>query len=385
MEERKKYKVLSEKFELTAKTFHGLEKILASELKKIGATDIQILKRAVSFKGDLKMIYKSNYLTRTAISILLKIDSFKAESSDILYEKTKKIDWDKYIKLEETFVINSTVHSKVHTHSHFASLKVKDAIADFFIERFNKRPSIDTKTPDKKIHLHIKGDFCTIAIDTSGESLFKREYRRDTDIAPLNEVLAAGMIMLSDYKGIECFYDPMCGSGTILIEAARIFMNIPAGYSRKKYGFMKFDNYDYRIWSTVKREAENEIKKDIDIKIIGTDISEKVIVTARRNIGNARLRHHIKIEIKDFISSRFENKKGLIITNPPYDIRLKSNNINKLYKDMGDTLKHGFKGWSAYIFSGNLDAIKHIGLKPSKKVLLYNGKIECKLLKYDVY
>lgn len=385
MEHKLINKIPNEKIELTAKTFHGLEKILASELKKIGASDIEILKRAVSFTGDLKVIYKSNYLLRTAISILQKISSFKADNSDVLYEKTKQINWDKYIKLEETFVINSTVNSKFHSHSHFAALKVKDAIVDFFNDKYKKRPSINTKFPDKKIQLHIKGNSCSISIDTSGESLFKREYRRDTDVAPLNEALAAGMIMLSDYKEIEYFYDPMCGSGTILIEAARVFMNIPAGYSRKKYGFMKFDNYNYRIWNEVKREAEKLINKDTPIKIIGTDINEKVIVTARRNIANAGLRHHIKIETKDFINSKFENKKGLIITNPPYDIRLKSNNINKLYKETGDTLKHGFKGWSAYIFSGNLGAVKHIGLKPSKKITLYNGKIECKLLKYKIY
>jgi len=376
---------LNHKFELTAKTFHGLEKVLASEIKKIGASEIKILKRAVSFKGDLKVIYKANYLLRTALNVLLKIKTFNAKTSDALYEEVKKINWDDYLKLEETFVISSTVYSTFHTHSHFAALKVKDAIVDYFNEKYNERPSIDTKEPDKRINLHINSDICTISIDTSGEALFKREYRRDTDVAPLNEVLAAGMIMLSDYKNIEYFYDPMCGSGTILIEAARIFLNIPSGYSRKKYGFLKFSNYDYKIWNEVKREAEKVIKKEIDIKFIGTDINEKTISIARRNIGNARLRNFIKIQTKDFINSKFENKKGLIITNPPYDIRLKSNNINNLYKEMGDTLKHGFKGWSVYIFSGNFEAIKHVGLKTSQRIELYNGKIECKLLKYEIF
>lgn len=372
-------------FELTAKTFHGLEKVLASEIKKIGASEIKILKRAVSFKGDLKIIYKANYLLRTALNILLKIKTFKAKTPETLYEEVKKINWEDYLKLEETFVISSTVYSTFHTHSHFAALKVKDAIADFFSEKYKKRPSIDTIKPDKRINLHINRDICTISIDTSGDPLFKREYRRDTDLAPLNEILAAGMIMLSDYKGIEYFYDPMCGSGTILIEAARIFLNIPPGYSRKKYGFLKFSNYDYKIWNEVKREAEKAIKKETNIKFIGTDINEKTITIARRNIGNARLRNYIKIQTKDFINSKFENKKGLIITNPPYDIRLKSSNINKLYKEIGDTLKHGFNGWSAYIFSGNMEAIKHIGLKTSQRIELYNGKIECKLLKYDIF
>lgn len=373
------------KFELTAKTFHGLEKVLASEIKKIGASEIKILKRAVSFKGDLKVIYKANYLLRTALNVLMSIKDFKAKTSDSLYDEVKKINWDDYIKIDETFVISSTVYSTFHTHSHFAALKVKDAIVDFFSEKYDKRPSIDTKEPDKRINLYISGDVCKISIDTSGDPLFKRQYRRDTDVAPLNEVLAAGMIMLTDYKGIEYFYDPMCGSGTILIEAARIFLNIPAGYSRKKYGFLKFANYDYKIWNEVKREAEKEIKEEINIKFIGTDINEKVVVIARRNIGNARLRNYIKIQAKDFLHSEFNDKKGLIITNPPYDVRLKSNNINLLYKEMGDTLKHGFKGWSAYIFSGNFEAIKKIGLKTSQRIELYNGKIECKLLKYDIF
>lgn len=372
-------------FELTAKTFHGLEKVLASEIKKIGASNIKILKRAVSFNGNLEVIYKVNYLVRTALNILQKIKFFKANTSDKLYEEAKNIKWDDFIKLEDTFVISSTVYSTYHNHSHFAALKVKDAIADYFTEKYKKRPSIDTKNPDKRINLHIKGDNCTISIDTSGDALFKREYRRDTDVAPLNEVLAAGMVMLSDYKGIDFFYDPMCGSGTILIEAARIFLNIPPAYSRKNFGFMNFTNYDYKIWNAVKREAEKNILKETNIKFIGTDISDKVISIARRNIGNARLRNYIKIKTKDFINTKFENKNGLIITNPPYDIRLKSNNINKLYKEVGDTLKHGFTGWTAYIFSGNMAAIKNIGLKTSQRIELFNGKIECKLLKYEIF
>ena len=358
-------------FDLTAKTFHGLEKVLASEIKKIGASEIKIVKRAVSFKGDLKIIYKANYLLRTALNVLVSIKDFNAKTSDTLYDEVKKINWEDYIDINDTFVISSTVYSTFHTHSHFAALRVKDAIADFFMEKYDRRPSIDTKEPDKRINLYISGDVCKISIDTSGDPLFKRNYRRDTDVAPLNEVLAAGMIMLSDYKGIEYFYDPMCGSGTILIEAARIFLNIPAGYSRKKYGFLKFSNYDYQIWNEVKREAQKEIKEESPIKFIGTDISEKVIVIARRNIGNARLRNHIKIETKDFLNTEFNDKKGIIITNPPYDVRLKSNNINLLYKNMGDTLKHGFKGWSAYIFSGNFEAIKHIGLKTSQRIDFY--------------
>lgn len=382
MSDKTKHKEI---YKLTAKTFHGLEKILSSELKKIGASEITILKRAVSFTGDLEVIYKANYLLRTAINVLWEIHTFKAKTSDELYLNVNKINWDKYLDLNETFSIDKTVYSTFHSHSHFAALKVKDAIVDYFNTKYNKRPSVNIKTPDKKIHLHIKGSECAISIDTSGDALFKRNYRKDTDVAPLNEILAAGMVMMTDYKDIEYFYDPMCGSGTILIEAARIFMNMPAQYSRKKFGFLKFANYDYRIWNSIKRNAEKEINREINIKIIGTDISEKIITIARKNISNAGLRHYINIQTKDFINSKFENKRGLIVTNPPYDIRIKSENINNLYKETGNTLKKGFKGWKAYIFSGNKEAVKNIGLKPEQKIILFNGKIECRLLKYEIY
>ena len=372
-------------YQYTAKTFYGLEKILASELKKIGAVDIQILKRAVSFKSGIEVMYRANYEVRTSLSVLQKITDFTANSSDELYEQTKNINWDEFLKLEETFSIDKTIYSNIHKHSQFAALKTKDAIVDFYNEKYQKRPSVNIKNPDKKFNLHINGNKCTLSIDTSGDALFKRGYRKETGAAPLNEVLAAGIIMLTDYKDIEYFYDPMCGSGTLLIEAARIFMNIPPAYSRKRFAFQKFLNYDYQLWNKVKREAEKKIDKEISVKIVGTDIDEKMIYIAKKNISEAGLRNYIKLQSKDFINTKFENKKGLIVTNPPYDERIKSQNINLLYKNVGDTLKKGYKNWSAYIFSGNMNAVKNIGLKSSQKFQLYNGKIECKLFKFDLY
>ncbi len=375
----------NKKYQFTAKTFHGLEKILASELKKTDAEDIQILRRAVSFKGSIEQMYRANYEVRTALNILQHIASFTANSSEELYKKTKNINWDNYLLPSESFAIDKTVYSKIHSHSHFAALKTKDAVADYFNKKYEKRPSVNVKSPDKKIHLHINENKCQLSIDTSGEALFKRGYRKETGPAPLNEVLAAGIIMLSDYKGIEYFYDPMCGSGTILTEAARIFMNIPPQYSRKNFAFQKFTNYDYKVWNKVKREAEKRINKDISIKIIGTDIDERIKKIAEKNISEAGLRHYITVHKKDFLNTKFENKKGLIITNPPYDRRLKSENILNFYKNIGDTLKNGYKNWSAYIFSGNKNALKKIGLKTSKKFKLYNGKIESDLYKYEIY
>jgi putative N6-adenine-specific DNA methylase len=375
----------SEIFDLTAKTFHGLENILANEIKKIGGTNIKPITRAVKFRGDLELVYKANYLLRTAINILLEIKTFKAQTSEELYLKTFEIEWDNYLDIEKTFSIDNTVHSSIHTHSHFAGLKVKDAVADYFMKKFNKRPSVNTENPDTKIHLHINNEKCTISLDTSGDALFKRKYRQQTDLAPLNEILAAGMILLSDYKDIDYFYDPMCGSGTILIEAAMIFMNIPPGYFRKSFGFKGFKNYNYQIWNSVIREAEKKIKKEMVIKIIGTDINEKVVEIAHNNIANAGLSHIIQVQTKNFIGSKILNKKGLIITNPPYDVRLKSQNIDLLYKEIGQTLKTGFLNWNAYIFSGISDAEKKIGLKSDRKLVLYNGKIECNLLKFNIY
>ncbi len=372
-------------YDFTAKTFHGLEKILASELKKIGASEIKTGRRAVSFQGNKETMYRANYEIRTALNILQKITYFKANSSEELYNKTKNINWNNYININDTFSIDKTVYSDIHKHSQFAALKTKDAIADFFTENFKKRPSVNIKNPDKKINLHISGNKCTISIDTSGDSLFKRGYRTAKGQAPLNEVLAAGIVMLSDYKDIEYFFDPMCGSGTILIEAARIFMNVPPLYGRKKFGFHKFPDYDYQLWNKVKRNADKKINKDIQIKIIGTDIDPELVKIALKNISEAGLRHHITVHNKDFLNTKFENKNGLIITNPPYDERIKSSDINKLYKETGDTLKKGYKNWSAYIFSGNLNAVKHFGLKPSQKLELYNGKIECRLIKYDIF
>jgi putative N6-adenine-specific DNA methylase len=377
--------MLDKTFKLSAKTFHGLEKVLASELKKVGAKDIQIAKRVVNFTGDKAVIYRANYSVRTALNILQTITHFQAKSSEELYHEIKKIQWENYLSLDNTFAIDRTVYSQIHTHSQFAALKTKDGIADYFSEKFQKRPSVNVKDPDIKIHLHIAGSQCTMSLDTSGEALFKRKYRKDTEKAPLNEILAAGLVMLSDYKDIEYFYDPMCGSGTILIEAARIFMNIPPQFNRKKFAFQNFKDYDYKLWFSIKREIDKKIKKDIPLKIIGTDISEQAVLTAQNNIGNAGLRTYISIVKKDFLHTKFENKKGLIITNPPYDIRIQSDNINDLYKLSGNTLKKGYKGWNAYIFTGYLKGIKHIGLKYSRKIKLYNGKIECVYLKYELY
>lgn len=372
-------------YQFIAKTFHGLEKILASELKKTGAQDIKILKRAVGFTGNIEVMYRANYELRTALNILQKITDFTANSSDELYEKTKKVNWDSYLNLKETFSIDKTVHSDIHKHSQFAALKTKDAIVDFYTEKYNERPSVNIKNSDKKINLHINGNKCTLSIDTSGEALFKRGYRKETGPAPLNEVLAAGIVMMTDYKNIDYFFDPMCGSGTILIEAARIFMKIPPSFNRKYFAFQKFSNYDYQLWNKVRREADKLINKEIELKIIGTDIDEEIVRIAKKNISEAGLRNYIKILAKDFINTKIENKKGLIVTNPPYGERIKSLNLNKLYKDTGDTLKKGYKNWSSYIFSGNMNAVKNIGLKPSQKQMLYNGKIECRLLKYDLY
>ncbi len=383
---RKIYKRNETIFPLSAKTFQGLEKVLTSEIKKIGGRDIRTGQRVVHFKGDLEVMYKANYLVRTAINILWEIHHFKASDSQSLYEQALCVPWDEYISLDQTFSIDRTVHSSTHTHSQFAALKIKDAIADYFVNKYNKRPNVDTNSPDVKIHLHISNENCRLSVDTSGDALFKRNYRKQTGAAPLNEILASGIIMLSDYKDIEYFYDPMCGSGTLLIEAAQIFMNIPPGYYRQHFGFINFQNYDYRLWHKIKRDADKNINKEIPLRIFGTDIDAEVVDLAKKNIRSAGLNRHIRILEKDFTETNYgQEKKGIIITNPPYDRRIQSKDIFDLYRKIGETLKKNYAGWRVYIFSGNIPALKKISLKSEQNLTLFNGKISCRLAKYTIF
>jgi len=371
------------KFELIAKTFFGLEDILAEELKSLGASNIIKHNRAISFHGDKELMYKSNYSLRTALRILKPIVIFNVRSPKSLYRSVKEFKWEKIFQVKDTFAIDSVVSSNYFTHSKFVALKVKDAIADRFRSKFNERPSVDVDNPTIRIHVHIYEDQCTISLDSSGDSLHKRGYRTVKMMAPLNEALAAGMIMLSDWDRNSEFIDPMCGSGTIPIEAALIALNIPPGFLGRSYGFQKWNDFDEELWSKI--ESGTSIRKDLEFNIIASDKSPTAIETTARNVKSAKLMKHIKIGIKYFDEQKPTSEKGMVIMNPPYGERLKEEDINDLYKMMGDTLKTNFSGFDAWILSANKTAMKHVGLKTSKRLTLYNGALECKFHKYSLY
>jgi putative N6-adenine-specific DNA methylase len=372
-------------FQYTAKTFQGLEAVLARELNALGARDIRILKRAVGFSGDKAVMYKSNYLTRTALQILRQIAVFEVSDVESLYQNTKKIPWTDYMSVENTFAVNSVSFSEEFHHAGFVSLKVKDAIADYFREKFGNRPSVSVDNPDIGFEVHIAGTRCTVSLDTSGEQLFKRGYRIEQGIAPLKEVLAAGMLQLTDFLSHKQLIDPMCGSATLLIEAAMAALNIPAGKFRKSYAFEKFNDFDSELFQNIKEKALAQIKTRTDLKISGSDIDRMTVVAARRNIKNAGLEEFITLETKDFFETQKTGEQGIIIMNPPYDIRIKTEFIETMYDRIGTKLKHEYNGYEAWILSGHADAVKKIGLKPTFKIELFNGPVKCSYQKFSLY
>ncbi|MCD4772068.1 MAG: RNA methyltransferase [Bacteroidales bacterium] len=374
----------TQEFELIAKTLAGLEDILANELKEIGAEDIQVLTRAVGFKGDKEIMYKANYLCRTAIKILKPFASFLIRNEDDLYKEIKKIDWWDYMDVDDTLAVDCTLSASSITHSKYASLKVKDAIVDKFREKFDKRPSVDIIDPTLRINIHIFRDNCSVSFDSSGVSLHKRGYRKATDMAPINELLAAGMILLSGWKKDCNFIDPMCGSGTILIEAALIANNIPSGYYRKFFGFEHWKDFDKDLWEKIKKEASLNIT-EFEHRIIGSDKSAKAIQIARENIKSAKLHKDIELNIIAFEELIPPEGGGIIVTNPPYGERLKVINITELYSLIGDSLKKKFTGFNVWILSSDNNALKKVGLRTSRKIPLFNAKLECKYVKFEIY
>ena len=369
---------------LIAKTFKGLEEVLAKEIEELGGEHINIMNRAVSFKGSNRLIYKSNYCLRTAIRILKPIFEFEAREEDALYRQIKKRDWSFYLKKGQSFAIDSTVHGEYFTHSKFAALRCKDAIVDQFREKFGARPNIDVEDPDLRINVHISQKKVTVSIDTSGFSLFKRNYKQAPFPAPINEVLAAGMLKLIGWTADMPLLDPMCGSGTFLMEAAMMGQNIPAGYHIASFAFMKWDHFQEDLWKEVKREADAKIKLQL-LNIHGSDIHSRAVRISTKMVSQFDYSRSIKIEQKDITELIPPFEKGIIITNPPYGERLDSQETLALYKQIGDSLKQNFNGYEAWIISSNEKALKNIGLKASKKIKLFNGKLECKFQQYLMY
>ena len=369
--------------ELIAKTFMGLEPVLAKELTQLGANNIQIGRRMVSFTGNKEMMYRANFQLHTAIRILKPIRHFKAKSADDVYEEIKKIDWSEYLELDSTFSVDSVVFSEEFRHSKFVSYKVKDAIVDQFRERTGQRPNISVTNPDIRLNMHIAEDDCTLSLDSSGESLHRRGYRQESVEAPLNEVLAAGMILMTGWQGETDFIDPMCGSGTLLIEAALIAHNMAPGLFRKEFAFEKWKDFDKELFDEIYNDDSHE--REFNHHIYGYDIDIKAVNTARLNVKAAGLTSDITIEEKDFKDFTQPNQKSILVTNPPYGERISTPDLLGTYKMIGERLKHQFMNNDAWILSYREECFDQIGLKPSIKIPVFNGSLECEFRKYQIF
>lgn len=374
---------MKEEFELIAKTFQGLEEVLAKELTELGASNIEIGRRMVAFTGDKEMMYKANFCLRTAIRILKPIKHFKANNADEVYDAIKSIAWEEYLDNKKSFSVDAVVFSNEFRHSKFVAYKVKDAIVDYFRDKTGERPSVRINNPDVALNIHIAEDKCTLSLDSSGESLHRRGYRQEAVEAPLNEVLAAGMILMTGWKG-ECdLIDPMCGSGTIPIEAALIARNIAPGVFRKEFAFEKWNDFEQELFDNIYNDDTQE--REFEHKIFGYDNSPKANEIAIQNVKAAGLSKEIILKIQPFQQFEKPKEKSIIITNPPYGERISTNDLLGLYQMIGERLKHAFGGNDAWILSYREECFDQIGLKPSIKAPLFNGSLDCEFRKYQLF
>ncbi|AJH14274.1 23S rRNA methylase RlmL [Myroides profundi] len=373
-----------ENFKMVAKTFFGFEEVLAKELQLLGALNVQQGTRMVSFKGDKGFMYKANLSLRTALKILKPIATFAVYNEANLYKGVQSIDWSEYLTANQSFVIDATVFSDNFNNSQFVALKAKDAIVDQFRNKSGVRPSIDKDYPDLRINVHLQKDLCTISLDSSGASLHHRGYRTATNIAPINEVLAAGMLLMSGWDGRSDFMDPMCGSGTILTEAAMIACNIPANINRKEFAFERWNDWDAELFDKVQESLLKRIR-EFHYTIKGYDKAPSAVLKAIDNVRNANLDEYIEIKTANFFDTQKETEGPLhMVFNPPYGERLDID-LERFYREVGDTLKQGYPGTEAWFITGNVEALKFVGLRPSRKIKLYNGKLEARLVKYELY
>ena len=369
---------------MIAKCLYEFEDELAKELRQLGAMDIQKGVRHVSFVGDIGFMYKANLSLRTAISILKPIFSFKIYNEDDFYNKINAFAWENLIDKNGTFAVESTVNSEIFTHSRYVVFRTKDAIVDRFRDKFESRPSIDTERPDVQVSVHIDRENCEISLNTSGDPLFKRGYKTATNIAPINEVLAAGLLLKSGWAGQCDFLDPMCGSGTLLIEAAMIACHIPPNINREHFAFQKWEDFDENLFEIIKDSTLKKVKS-FNFSILGYDKAPSAVEKSIQNIENANLSDFIEVKRQDFFESHKTTERHLhMVFNPPYGVRLDVD-IPKFYSKIGDTLKQNYPGSSAWFIVADLEAIKHVGLRPSRKIKLYNAKLESRLLNYQIY
>lgn len=376
---------MTKNFKMVAKTLFGMEELLAQELRQLGASSIEIGTRNVSFEGDAGFMYKANLCCRTAIKILKPITAFNIFTEEDLYKKIYEMPWENYMDVKGTLAVNATVFSEVFTHSQYISLKTKDAIVDRFRDREGVRPDVDLDHPSLRINIHIDRNICTVSLDSSGESLHKRGYKVESTLAPINEVLAAGILMLSGWQGQCDFLDPMCGGGTILTEAAMIACNIPPNLNREEFGFETWPDFDVDLYEKIEEAALSKVR-DFPHKIYGFDTDPIAVKKAKENIKSANLNEFIEVKQQDFFQSEKEGDKSLyIVFNPPYDERISVNDIEQFYGSIGNTLKRGYPGTQAWMITSNMEALKFVGLRPSRKIKLFNGKLEAKLVRYEMY
>lgn len=367
-----------------AKTLEGLEETLAKEIALLGGTEIETVNRAVLYSGDLSLLYSSNLWLRSCLRVLLFMQEFTVRNENDLYDEIKKIPWESYFGLEETFAIDSVVNSSIFKHANYLSLKTKDAIADRFTEKYGSRPNVDTQNPNLRINIHIREDIVTLSLDSSGSSLHMRGYRKSHVDAPLNEVLAAGLIMLSDWDKTTTLIDPMCGSGTILCEAYAIASNSPPQGYHRHFGFMDWNNFDNVLWEKICKTAKNQQKTTDLPKILGFDKLDKAVEASITNIEIAGYQEYISVEKEDFFYQEM-TRDAFLIFNPPYDARIREDEILDFYKYIGDKLKRSFEDSTAWLLSGHIPAMKNVGLRPSRKIHLLNGSIPSLYCKYDLY
>ncbi len=372
-------------FKMLAKSMYGFESVLARELRNLGAQDVREGVRNVKFSGDKGFMYKANLALRTAIRILVPIHTFKLYNEDDLYNNLLKIKWENYFDVNKTFAINSAVHSDNFTNSHYVSLKSKDAIVDYFRRKYQDRPNIDIKHPDVLFNIHIQKDTCTVSLDSSGDSLHKRGYKSETNIAPINEVLAAGLVLLTGYDGTQHFIDPMCGSGTILIEAAMIANNIPVNINRPEFAFEKWNDFDEDLFELIHDSLLKKVRNSSQ-KIIGFDKAPSAVRKATNNVANASLEEFITIERQNFFDTEKPVEgKTIVLFNPPYGERLEIN-VPVFYKEIGNSLKQHYTDTNAWFITSDFTTgLKSVGLRTSKKIKVYNGKLECRFVKYEMY
>jgi putative N6-adenine-specific DNA methylase len=375
---------MTEKHTYIAKTMHGLEPVLVAELEHLGATEIRPMKRAVSFSGDKKLLYRANYELRTALRILIPIRSFEAMDEREYYHKIQAIDWSRFMLVSESLAIDAVVQGEVFRHSQYTALLTKDAIVDQFRERYQRRPDVNTIGPHLRINVHIHNTTCEISLDSSGDSLHRRGYRRDTVDAPISEVLAAGLILISGWDGQSTFVDSMCGSGTLAIEAALLMTGTPPQFKRQGFGFFKWHDFDKKIWDSVVKEAADRIKP-VAFPIIAADIDNRARNSASINVMSAGLESAIEVIRSPFDRLEPPRPPGILITNPPYDERLLVEDAAAFYQMIGDTLKKRWTGWKACIFSANREAMKSIGLRTSSRTSLFNGSLDCSFQQFELY